>query len=128
MLAELTGKHIARRPAQERPSARPGIHDGLDARLMNIRPIQHDEIEAARHLLAANNWGKRVADAAVFAQLIERSQIALVAVEDGQVIGFLRAITDGLFNGYPWSSSRRRTAAAVSAAPSSRLPWPTTTT
>lgn len=67
---------------------------------MEIRPIQPHEIETARHLLAANNWGKRVADAGVFADLIARSQIALVAVDHGEVVGFLRAITDGLFNGY----------------------------
>ena len=67
---------------------------------MDIRPIRPDETEAARELLVANHWGPRVADAAVFAQLIERSQVALVAVDTGQVVGFLRAITDGLFNGY----------------------------
>ena len=67
---------------------------------MLIRPIQPEEVEPARQLLLANDWGPRVADAAVFALLVERSQIALVAVEDGRVLGFLRAITDGLFNGY----------------------------
>lgn len=67
---------------------------------MQIRPIAPAEIEAARALLAANGWGRRVADAGVFRQLIERSQIALVAVDGGEVVGFLRAITDGLFNGY----------------------------
>jgi len=51
-------------------------------------------------LLEANGWGARVADAATFAELVRRSPIALVAVEAGQVIGFLRALTDGLFNGY----------------------------
>ena len=68
---------------------------------MQIRSIEAAEIEAARELLVANHWGPRVADAAVFADLVRRSQVALVAVdEDGEVIGFLRAITDGLFNGY----------------------------
>lgn len=68
---------------------------------MQIRPIQPDEVEAARELLVANQWGPRVADAAVFAELVRRSQLALAAVDDdGEVIGFLRAITDGLFNGY----------------------------
>jgi ribosomal protein S18 acetylase RimI-like enzyme len=67
---------------------------------MQIRPIQPDEIEAARLLLLANDWGPRVRDAAIFRKLVERSPLALVAVADGEVIGFLRAITDGVFNGY----------------------------
>lgn len=68
---------------------------------MQIRPISPLEIEHARQLLAANNWGSRVADSATFTTLVNRSQIALVAVDDqDKVIGFLRAITDGIFNGY----------------------------
>ena len=67
---------------------------------MEIRSIQSTEIEPARLLLAANRWGARVADPVVFETLIARSQVTLVAVEDGAVIGFLRAITDGIFNGY----------------------------
>jgi len=67
---------------------------------VEIRSIQSTEIEPARLLLAANRWGARVADPVVFETLIARSQVTLVAVEDGAVIGFLRAITDGIFNGY----------------------------
>lgn len=68
---------------------------------MHIRPIEPPEIEQARQLLAANDWGPRVADAQAFRELVSRSQIALVAVqEDGEVLGFLRAISDGMFNGY----------------------------
>jgi len=67
---------------------------------MQIRPILPEEIEQARLLLDANGWGPRVQDPAVFRQLLDRSQVALVAVEQARVIGFLRAITDGLFNGY----------------------------
>jgi ribosomal protein S18 acetylase RimI-like enzyme len=67
---------------------------------VEIRPVRPEEVEAARQLLIDNDWGPRVADAAVFAELVQRSQVALVAVQDGGVVGFLRAITDGLFNGY----------------------------
>lgn len=67
---------------------------------MDIRAIQPDEVEAARRLLADNGWGLRVQDPAVFGELLARSQLALVAVDEGRVVGFLRALTDGLFNGY----------------------------
>ena len=67
---------------------------------MQVRPIKPHEYESARALLQANNWGPRVADAQVFTELLARSQVALVAVEDEKVIGFLRALTDNLFNGY----------------------------
>ena len=67
---------------------------------MQIRAIQNNEVEAARKLLQTYNWGKRVANAEVFAELVRKSQIALVAVEGTEIIGFLRALTDGIFNGY----------------------------
>ena len=67
---------------------------------MQIRPILNEEFEQARMLLEANSWGPRVSDREVFRQLVERSQVALVAVEREKVLGFLRAITDGIFNGY----------------------------
>ncbi len=67
---------------------------------MQIRAIRPGEVDAARLLLAANGWGRRVADPATFQELLRRSQLALVAVEAEQVVGFLRAITDGIFNGY----------------------------
>ncbi len=67
---------------------------------MNIRPIQPSEIEAARLLLKANGWDRRVANTVEFSELLSRSQIVLVAVEGAEVIGFLRALSDGLSNGY----------------------------
>ena len=67
---------------------------------MQIRAIRPEEFEQARLLLAANNWGPRVNDSAVFAALLEKSQVVLVAVDGSTVVGFLRAISDGIFNGY----------------------------
>ncbi len=67
---------------------------------MEIREIQTSEIEEARRLLVNNGWGHRVVDPDLFSQLVANSQRAFVAVEDGIVIGFARAICDDLSNGY----------------------------
>ena len=67
---------------------------------MEIRDVRPSEIEAARRLLEASGWSHRVSDPQEFRELVSRSQRALVAVEDGEVIGFLRALCDGMANGY----------------------------
>lgn len=67
---------------------------------MDIREIQPVEMEAARRLLEAEGWAGRVGDPQRFRELLSRSQRALVALDDGKVVGFLRALTDGLENGY----------------------------
>jgi ribosomal protein S18 acetylase RimI-like enzyme len=67
---------------------------------MEIRAILPPEIESARRLLEASGWSHRVANPEDFRELLSRSQRALVAVQDGEIIGFLRALTDGMANGY----------------------------
>jgi GNAT superfamily N-acetyltransferase len=67
---------------------------------MEIRNVRPSEIEAARRLLEASGWTHRVSDPEDFRELVSRSQRALVAVEDGEVVGFLRALCDGMANGY----------------------------
>lgn len=67
---------------------------------MEIRNPLPVEVEAARRLLAANGWDHRVGNAERFAQLIANSQRVAVAVEDGEVVGFVRALCDDISNGY----------------------------
>ena len=68
--------------------------------MAEVRDIRPTEAEAARQLLAANGWTGSVSTLEQFRLLLSRSQCALVAVQDGEVVGFLRALTDGLENGY----------------------------
>ena len=65
-----------------------------------VRDIDFSEYDAARSLLAENGWAHRVGDTEHFRMLCDNSQQVLVAVQGSQVIGFVRALTDRLSNGY----------------------------
>jgi len=65
-----------------------------------IRDALPEDAESIRLFLAGNGWAHRVRDAERFAQLLRQSQRTAVCVEDHAVVGFARAITDGLSNGY----------------------------
>jgi ribosomal protein S18 acetylase RimI-like enzyme len=67
---------------------------------MDVRDMQPSEIEAARRLVEACGWRHRVSDPVKFRELVARSQRCVVAIENGEVVGFLRALTDGMENGY----------------------------
>ena len=61
-------------------------------------PVESD-LPSVRALLHASGWQHRLVDDAWLAKLIATSH-SLVACEDGVVVGFARAVTDGLSNGY----------------------------
>ncbi|MDE2368324.1 MAG: PIN domain-containing protein [Burkholderiales bacterium] len=66
---------------------------------LQIRAIRAGEFEAARLLLAANGWASRVSDSQLFAELLVRSQIAIVAVE-GEVVVTTRLVLQELLQGF----------------------------
>jgi ribosomal protein S18 acetylase RimI-like enzyme len=65
-----------------------------------VRPLGAGDIGAAHGLLASNGWAHRIGDTVAFAALLRASQRAVVAESNGAVVGFARALTDGLANGY----------------------------
>lgn len=67
---------------------------------MQIREVADADIEPVYRLLVANGWAHRVANVEAMARLIRGAQRAVVALEEGEVVGFARAITDGVSNGY----------------------------
>jgi ribosomal protein S18 acetylase RimI-like enzyme len=67
---------------------------------VELHRVRAAEISSAHELLAANGWHERVGSLQQFRSLVAASQVADVAVVEGQVVGFVRAITDGQSNGY----------------------------
>jgi ribosomal protein S18 acetylase RimI-like enzyme len=65
-----------------------------------IRDLRQEDIAAAHALLAGHGWAQRIGSMERFALLLERSQRVAVAVLEGELVGFARALTDGLSNGY----------------------------
>jgi len=65
-----------------------------------IRPWTPADTDAVRDLLLAGGWGDRVRDSARLGRTIAAATRAVVAEEDGRVIGFGRCVTDDASNGY----------------------------
>lgn len=67
---------------------------------MQVRSITTSDFQAVHHLLVTSGWAHRVGDLEDLGRLISASQRAVVAMADDELVGFARAITDGISNGY----------------------------
>lgn len=67
---------------------------------LTVRDLHPGETESARLFLSQHGWGHRIGDAESFARLIHNSQRTAVALLGEQIVGFARAITDEVSNGY----------------------------
>jgi len=67
---------------------------------MQVRNVATSDLDAVHRLLSANGWAHRIGDVERLGRLISVSQRAAVAVIDGEIVGFARAITDDMSNGY----------------------------
>lgn len=67
---------------------------------MQIRNFASSDLDAVYELLVSCGWGHRIASAQHLQCLVAASQRTAVALFDARVVGFARAITDGISNGY----------------------------
>lgn len=72
----------------------------MEVRTPHIRRYSTTDLDSAFQLLTSNGWSHRIPDHLFLERLIAASQRVVVAVSQDKVIGFARAITDGLSNGY----------------------------
>lgn len=68
--------------------------------MLDYRSLSPPEYEQVRLFLCENGWAHRVGDPERFARMMAGSDRTVAAWEDGRVIGFARALCDGVSNGY----------------------------
>jgi ribosomal protein S18 acetylase RimI-like enzyme len=67
---------------------------------MEFRAITPEDYELVRRFLAEVGWQHRVTDPEQFRRMIEKTDRTVVAWDDSRVVGFARALCDGVSNGY----------------------------
>ncbi|MGE8186275.1 GNAT family N-acetyltransferase [Pseudomonas sp. NPDC086278] len=67
---------------------------------LSVADVRPSDIESIRLFLGRNGWAHRTGSTEHFAQLVTHSQRTALALKDGEIVGFARAITDGISNGY----------------------------
>ena len=67
---------------------------------MEFRAIRPEDNEVVRQFLIDMGWGHRVGDPEQFRKMIEKTERTVVAWDEQRVVGFGRALCDGVSNGY----------------------------
>jgi GNAT superfamily N-acetyltransferase len=67
---------------------------------LDYRPISSQDYEQVRRFLSENGWAHRVGNPERFARMMQGTDRAVAAWDEGRVIGFGRALCDGVSNGY----------------------------
>jgi ribosomal protein S18 acetylase RimI-like enzyme len=68
--------------------------------MLVYRSIKTDDYEAVQTFLADNGWAARVSDVERFRAMLDGADRTVVALDEGRVVGFARALCDGVSNGY----------------------------
>jgi ribosomal protein S18 acetylase RimI-like enzyme len=67
---------------------------------MEFRSITPGDYEVVRQFLAEAGWQHRVGSPEQFRRMMEKTDRAVVAWDDSRIVGFGRALCDGVSNGY----------------------------
>lgn len=67
---------------------------------MEYKPVEPGDFEAVRQFLSENGWAHRVTDPERFTRIMQGAGRTVVAWDAGRVVGFGRALGDGVSNGY----------------------------
>jgi predicted N-acetyltransferase YhbS len=64
------------------------------------QPVSPQDYELIRRFLAENGWAHRVADPERFAKMMQKTDRSIAVWNEGDVVGFGRALCDDVSNGY----------------------------
>ena len=67
---------------------------------MEFRSITPEDYELVRQFLAEAGWQHRVSNPEQFCRMMEKTDRTVVAWDDSRIVGFARALCDGVSNGY----------------------------
>lgn len=67
---------------------------------IQICGLAKNDMQAVYDLLQQNGWSHRFTSLEQLEKLVFASQCNFIAVKNGQVVSYVRAITDGISNGY----------------------------
>jgi GNAT superfamily N-acetyltransferase len=68
--------------------------------MVTYRPVEANEYEAVRLFMIEMGWDKRVEDQERFYQMVANADRTVVALDGDRIVGFARALCDGVSNGY----------------------------
>jgi len=72
----------------------------VSASELEYRAVGAEDYEAVRRFLCEVGWQRRVGDPERFRRMVEGAQRTVAAFDGGRVVGFARALCDGVSNGY----------------------------
>jgi ribosomal protein S18 acetylase RimI-like enzyme len=67
---------------------------------MEFRSITPEDYETVRQFLVEVGWQQRVGNPEQFRRMMEKTDRTVVAWDDSRIVGFARALCDGVSNGY----------------------------